>query len=558
MPHADSLPVNEFHNPFKNCTMKISGNIVDVVNRRIFPGSLIVENGKIISVNEETGPKDNFILPGFTDAHIHIESSMLIPSAFARVAAVHGTVATVSDPHEIANVLGLEGVRFMIRNGKKVPFKFFFGASSCVPATIFETAGAVLGLPETEELLSDPEILYLSEMMNFPGVLFSDPEVMGKLAIAKKYGKPVDGHAPGLKGDDAAKYAGAGITTDHECFTIEEALDKINFGMKILIREGSAARNFEALSDLIDLHPDKVMLCSDDRHPDDLVKGHINLIVKRALKKGYDLFDVLRSCTINPALHYNLDTGLLRAGDDADFIIADDLENLNILETWVRGEKIAENGRSLIHHVTEIPVNRFDTDPVSPVELLVEASGTKIKVITATDGELITGSMLADAKIRDGFVIADPEHDILKIVVKNRYMNTPVSVGFINGFGIKKGAVASCVAHDSHNIIAAGCDDESIAEAINMIIAEKGGIAVAGPEEKLVLPLPFAGIMTGEDGYTAATLYETINKGAINLGSTLKAPFMTLSFMALLVIPELKISDKGLFDGKSFTFTEIF
>lgn len=538
--------------------MKISGNIVDVVNRRIFQGTVHVSGDKITAVKAEQSPETQYILPGLIDAHIHIESSMLIPSEFARLAVVHGTVATVSDPHEIANVLGIEGVRFMIENGKKVPFHFYFGAPSCVPATQFETAGGALGIHETDELLSSDDILYLSEMMNFPGVLNEDPEVIKKLGLALKYGKPIDGHAPGLMGNDAKKYASAGITTDHECFTIGEAISKIDAGMKILIREGSAAKNFEALCDLFRTHPSMIMLCSDDKHPDDLVDGHIDQLIRRSIKKGYDLFDILRSCTVNPVEHYHLTTGLLRSGDSADMIIVDDLNDFRVSRTYVGGVLVAKGGKSLIPSQDEIPLNNFHTHTVNPGDLKVDHKGNEMKVISAFDGQLITKEVLVRPKVKGKEVISDPRNDILKIVVKNRYGESEPSVGFVKGFGLKKGAIASCVAHDSHNIIAVGCDDDSIAIAINHIINAKGGIAFVAPGSDYFLPLPVAGIMTHKDGYQTAALYHLLDQQAKNAGSTLNSPFMTLSFMALLVIPELKISDKGIFDGREFRFIEIF
>lgn len=531
---------------------------MDVVAKRIFTGSIQVENGLIKKITEGQVTKDHYILPGFIDAHIHIESSMLIPSEFARLAVVHGTVATVSDPHEIANVLGVPGVRFMIANGRKVPFKFNFGASSCVPATPFETAGASLGLEELEELLAMDEIKYLSEMMNYPGVLFDDPQVKAKLKLASKFGKPVDGHAPGLKGDEAARYIAAGITTDHECFSIEEALDKIRYGMKILIREGSAAKNFEELYPLVDQFPDMVMFCSDDKHPDDLTEGHINEIVKRGVAKGLDLFNVLRACTWNPVNHYKLETGLLREGDSADFIIADNLREFNILETWVNGIKVAEAGKTLIPKITETPFNNFNISELSAGSLRVDQKPGRVMIQEVYDGQLITGALDADPRLADGQVVSDPERDILKLIVKNRYSESHAGIGFIKGLGLKRGAIASCVAHDSHNIVAAGTDDLSIARAINLIIRNRGGISCVDGDTEEVLPLPFAGIMTVEDGYSVAEKYRRMDKLAKILGSPLKAPFMTLSFMALLVIPSLKLSDKGLFDGEKFAFTDLF
>ena len=535
------------------------GNIVDVVGGRIFKGVVIVRDSKIAAVREEDNGETVYILPGLIDAHIHIESSMLVPSEFARLAVVHGTVGTVSDPHEIANVLALKGVRFMIENGGKVPFKFYFGASSCVPATNFETAGGILGLAELDELLKSDDILYLSEMMNFPGVLYGDEQVAQKLALAKKYGKPIDGHAPGLTGELAEKYILAGISTDHECYTLEEAVEKIRYGMKILIREGSAAKNFDALSGLIEEYPDKVMLCSDDKHPNDLVSGHINQLVKRAFNLGYDKMKVLRCATLNPVKHYHLDAGLLQQGDPADFIIADNVENFSILATYVNGRKVAENGKTLISSVSVSPVNQFHAKMVSREDIIVKPAGNKIRIIKAIDGQLVTEELIVDARIENNEVRMDPENDILKIVVMNRYHSASPAVGFVQGFGFRSGAIASCVAHDSHNIIAVGTDDESIVAAINAIVSSQGGISVASGDELLILPLPVAGIMSDEDGYSVARLYHTLDEQVrMKLKSTLKAPFMTLSFMALLVIPDLKLSDKGLFDGKKFSFVELF
>jgi adenine deaminase len=541
-----------------NSKFSISGNIVDVITERIFKGILEIEDGKIKSVVENREAEDQVIIPGLIDAHIHIESSMLVPSEFARLAAVHGTVATVSDPHEIANVLGVEGINFMIQNGLKVPFKFYFGAPSCVPATSFESSGFSLGPLEIENLLKKHEIKYLSEMMNFPGVLYNNEEVMAKLALAKKYNKPVDGHAPGLSGKEIQKYINAGITTDHECFTLEEALEKISFGMKIQIREGSAAKNFETLVPLLKSHPDKIMFCSDDKHPDDLVEGHIDLLVKRAIQLGYDPITVIKVCTFNPVRHYKLDVGLLQPGDPADFAICDNLENVGILATYVNGEKVAEKGKSLIDPAKIIPLNNFKAGRLDHNELQMKAMGDFIKVLKALDGQLITEKIIVKANIQDGIVMSDPENDILKIMVLNRYSKAKVTVGFINGFGFKKGAIASTVAHDSHNIIAVGVQDKDIVTAVNMLVESKGGIAIADKDRTFHLPLPVAGLMSDQSGYVVAKAYQSINQTAKELGSTLHSPFMTLSFMALLVIPDLKISDKGLFDGNKFEYTTLF
>jgi len=536
----------------------ISGNIVDVVNERIFRGILEIENGRIKSVTETDKVENHYIIPGLIDSHIHIESSMLVPSEFARLAVVHGTVATVSDPHEIANVSGIEGINFMVRNGGRVPFKFYFGAPSCVPATNFETSGSSIGPEEIESLLKRNEIKYLSEMMNFPGVIYNNSEVLAKLALAKKYQKPVDGHAPGLSGIDVQKYIEAGISTDHECFTIEEALEKIKLGMKIQIREGSAAKNFETLLPLLNLYPDKIMFCSDDKHPDDLVDGHINILVKRAVQLGYDPVKVLRVCTLNPVRHYKLEAGLLQQGDPADIAVADNLNDFNILSTYIDGRLVAEKGKSLIQTAEIEILNNFNALAVQKQDLLVSAQGEFINVLKALDGQLITERLIVKAKINNNLVESDPDNDILKIIVLNRYSESKAIVGFVSGFGFKRGAIASTVAHDSHNIIAVGANDDDLVRAVNLLVQSKGGISVTDNDKLLHLPLPVAGLMSDRNGYQVAEDYKSINLAAKNLGSGLSSPFMTLSFMALLVIPQLKISDRGLFDGIKFEYTSLF
>ncbi len=535
-----------------------SGKIADVVNNRIYEGKIEITGNTITSISEEKAETDQYIIPGLIDAHIHVESSMLIPSEFARLAVIHGTVATVSDPHEIANILGIEGVKFMIRNGKMTPFKFFFGAPSCVPATVFETSGANLGVDAMEELLAMDEIKYMSEMMNFPGVLYNDKEVMAKLAVARKNGKPVDGHAPGVLGEDAKKYCEAGISTDHECFTMEEALDKIKYGMKVQIREGSAAKNFETLVPLMKEHSNNIMLCSDDRHPNDLMAGHINEIIKRAIAKGYDAIKVLKVCTYNPVKHYDLNVGLLQKGDPADFILVDNLKEFNILKTFIDGRLVAENGKTLIQSVKESTPNYFNVEMIKVEDIAIKAEGSHIKVLKAVEGQLITETLIEKPKLSGQNAISDIDRDILKMVVVNRYKKSEPAIAFVNNFGFKKGAIASSIAHDSHNIIAVGTTDEDITKAINMVIETKGGVSVADDGNKMMLPLPVAGIMSNSDGFEVAQKYDMINKAAKDLGSKLNAPFMTLSFMALLVIPELKLSDKGLFDGSKFEFTPLF
>lgn len=621
-------------------SFSIRGNLADVFNKRIFPAEVTVKNGLIHSITELADSFDSFILPGFIDAHVHIESSMLVPSEFAKLAVVHGTVATISDPHEIANVCGVQGVEFMIANGKTVPFKFHFGAPSCVPASVFETAGSALNAEDVKKLLASDDIFYLSEMMNFPGVLNGDEEVMKKIKAAQEFNKPVDGHAPGLRGEMARQYieaaaspnpssggalAGAQnslsdqsnnfhedlksesskvlptgedlggassrvgfrravISTDHECFTKEEALDKLQYGMKIIIREGSAAKNFEALIDLLNDYPDMIMFCSDDKHPDSLVDGHINQLCTRAAAKGLDIFKILKAACINPVLHYKMKVGLLRKGDAADFIVVKDLEKFETLQTYIDGKLVADKGKSLITTNQSTIINNFNCNKKKPEDfvyklspgnslLTTNNSQLSIPVIEALDGQLITNKLFHPLEISNGAVMSDVKNDILKIVVVNRYNEAPVAKAFIKNFGLKQGAIASSVAHDSHNIVAVGADDESICRAVNHIIEKRGGVSAASPLPpdksgqalslgealktsltEMLLPLPVAGLMSNEDGYKVAADYTAIDKMAKEMGSRLSAPFMTLSFMALLVIPHIKLSDKGLFDGDSFQF----
>ena len=535
----------------------VTGQYVDILGKKIFPAMVTVKDGIIASVTHCEEATNHYILPGFIDSHVHIESSMLIPSSFARLAVTHGTIGTISDPHEIANVCGIEGVYYMIENGKKVPFHFFFGAPSCVPATNFETAGAAIDSEQIKNLLASEDIYYLSEMMNFPGVLYEEEEVMKKIRAAHKSGKPVDGHAPGLRGEEAKKYIEAGISTDHECFTIEEAIDKLSYGMKILIREGSAAKNFEALHELIDDHPSMMMLCSDDKHPDSLLEGHINQLCARAVAKGLDVFNVLRAACINPVIHYSLPTGKVQPNDSANFIVVKDLVNFEVTQTYIQGNLVAENGISLIPHIEEGAINQFNATSIQGKDLSLSVNeyptqNGNIPVIEAIDGQLITHCLWMPPTIENEFLVSNTQTDILKIVVYNRYFNAPPKIAFIKNFGFQEGAIASTVAHDSHNIIAVGVDDESIAKAINLVIQEKGGVSCVSAHDEKVLGLPVAGLMSNEDPYEVAANYTIIDKMSKQLGSSLGSPFMTLSFMALLVIPHLKLSDKGLFDGDQF------
>ncbi len=555
----------------------LKGRLTDIRAKRIYAAEITVEKGRILAIAPMADDGSlPYILPGFVDAHVHIESSMLIPAEFARLACVHGTVGTVSDPHEIANVCGIAGVEYMIENGKTVPFSFHFGAPSCVPATIFESAGATIDAVQVEELLKREDILYLSEMMNFPGVLNHDPEVLKKIGAALRAGKPVDGHAPGLRGEQAGQYIAAGISTDHECFTAEEALDKLQQGMKILIREGSAAKNFDALIGLLADYPDQMMFCSDDKHPDSLAEGHIDRLCARAVARGIDPFSVLKAACVNPVLHYRLPIGLLQPGDAADLILVEDLKEFRVLQTYVRGELVAENGRPVdaafgypkgkeaAGEGGQKPINNFHCEPRTAEDFQYpldkwgeEENVEQVYVIEALEGQLITNKLLVpvtDTLPSGGLLHSNISKDLLKMVVVNRYRPAPVAKTFVKNFGLKKGAMASSVAHDSHNILAVGVDDESLCRAVNLVIAQQGGISCCGEpgEPEWVLPLPVAGLMSEEDGYKVAGAYMAIDAMAKSLGSGLSAPFMTLSFMALLVIPHLKLSDLGLFDGDGF------
>lgn len=540
------------------------GNIVDIHARQIFFGRVTWTNGVIASVVNMDAPRAgySYLSPGFVDAHVHIESSMLTPAEFGRVAVRHGTVAVVSDPHEIANVLGVEGIDFMVQSAKAGPLHICFGAPPCVPATPFETSGASIGPDDIEKLFLSGKVGYLAEVMNVPGVLAGDETLMQKLAAAAGHGVPIDGHAPGLSGEPLARYRAAGITTDHECITLTEAEEKAAAGMKILIREGSAARNFDALHPLIATRPSQVMFCSDDKHPDDLLAGHVNALVGRAVGLGYDLFDVLRCASLVPAVHYNLPIGLLREGDAMDAVELGDLGDFHVRATWIGGHKVAQDGASLVPYAVPTAPNRFHAAPITPSDLALPApDGAEechIRAIRAIDGQLTTEQVIRPAKVEFCQLVPDPERDLLMLVVLNRYEPAPPAIAFVEGFKLAKGALASSVAHDSHNIVAAGASVEALCNAINAVIAAKGGVAVSSDGRTDVLPLPVAGLISDRDGDHVGQLYRELDRRAHALGCTLRSPFMTLSFMALLVIPALKLSDKGLFDGENFTFVSLF
>ena len=536
----------------------ISGNIVDVIAGRIFPGTLLISDDKITGIRQDHDPYSTFIVPGLVDAHVHIESSMLTPHEFARAAVIHGTLSAVCDPHEIANVLGMAGITYMLENACTSPFMFSFGAPSCVPATPFETSGATLDAAQIEVLLKRKEISHLSEVMNFPGVLSHAPEIMRKIEIAKKYGKPIDGHAPGLRGDTLKRYAAAGITTDHETLSLDEAIEKIDSGMNILIREGSAAKDFEKLHSLIERRSEVCMFCCDDIHPDDLVRGYMDEIVKRAIVHGLDPIKVLKCACLNPGKHYDLPMGLLQEGDPADFLVVDSLENFTVLKAYIKGTLVAQDGKSLLDYKQGEIINAFHAGLKSRGEFSIKAGSGPANIIEAKDGALITGWLRETPNVRGGRAVSDPGRDILKIAVVNRYQASPPAVGFVKGFGLKKGAIASSVAHDSHNVIAVGVTDENLCNAVNMVIENKGGLAVACGGLREVLPLPIAGLMSDAPAWEVAPRYSRFQSLARDLGSRMGAPFITLSFMSLLVIPRLKLGNHGLFDTDAFNQRDLF
>ena len=540
-------------------SQSVVGKVVDIAERRVYTAEVRWAEGQITEIKRVDAQSSTYLMPGFIDAHVHVESSMLVPSEFARAAVVHGTVATVSDPHEIGNVLGVAGVHYMLENGAQTPFKFYFGAPSCVPATTFETAGATITVDEVRKLLADLRIVYLSEMMNFPGVLNNDPECMAKIAAAQEQCKPVDGHAPGLRGDAAARYVAAGITTDHECFTKEEALDKLAAGAKISIREGSAARNFDALYTLLGEYPYKTMLCSDDKHPDELLAGHINGLVRRAVEGGIDCFDALQAACINPISHYQLNVGQLRVGDPADFIEVESLETFDVLRTWINGALVAEHGKTSIPRVEPSVINQFVASEIDAAELAVPVATGELQVIEALDGQLITNRLTVLPKTENGLIVTDTQDDVLKMVIVNRYQKAPPAIAFVKNFGLQQGAMASSVAHDSHNVIAVGVSDKDIAAAINVVMNASGGLSAVcqARDVEQLLPLPVAGLMATGTCAEVGAAYQQLDAAVKSWGSPLRAPYMTLSFMALLVIPELKLSDLGLFDGGKFELTPL-
>ena len=568
--------------------MKFTAYILDVLTDSVYPARITVEDGIFkeivpIHVTEETKiDVDGLVLPGFIDSHIHIESTMLTPAQFAKIAVRHGTTSVVCDPHEIANVCGIDGIEFMIENASTVPFNFYFEAPSCVPATAFETSGAILDSSDIEYLLQKDEIIALAEMMNFPGVINGEEEVLRKLELARMYEKPIDGHAPLVSGKDLDKYIEQGISTDHECSSFHEAIEKKQKGMKIMVRDGSSAKDMEALFDFskriehlknqdsFGIIPTEVLerrinspifdfIVSDDKHPNDLIYGHLNKSVKKAADLGVDIIKAIEMVTINPAAHFGLDAGSIVTGAKADFIIIDNLTDFNIKKTYIAGECVFD-GENVLFDVEDVEVeNSIDADKkcAEDFEVYFDGDECEVNVIECYDGDLLTGKTTATLKTKDGIVHSDIYQDVLKIAVVERYGKNTIANAFIKGFELKKGAIASSVAHDSHNIIVVGYSSEMMARAVNKIIDNRGGFAIVSEDFEDSLSLPIAGLMCNEDAYEIAEKLDELHKMTRALGCELDSPFMTMAFMALLVIPSIKISDMGLFDGDSFEFIDV-
>ena len=562
-PQTYHLKMEDFSELVEGFTL--SGNIADVEKQEFYSGRLHIAGGKIVRIERGPVAETHYIFPGFIDAHVHVESSLLTPSAFARAAVKQGMVAAVADPHEIANVTGMEGVEYMLEDARTSGFKFFFGAPSCVPAAPADISGATLDLFHVEQLLQRDDIYFLSEMMNYPGVLHDDPEVMGKIAAARKYGKPVDGHAPGQSGDNLKKYVQAGISTDHECEDICEAEEKINLGMKVIIREGSRAKNFDQLYPLINRYPSSVMICTDDCVPYDLLHGTLINILKKGLKKGLNFFNLLRALSWNTVNHYNLPVGLLRKGDFADCIVVDNIDYLTVLQTYINGKKVYDKEEKMPVNINKPQIiNKFNALPIEKKSLEVKKQSGKIRVMGLINKSLYTKSLVLPANIlqnsdTDNRLSSNIEKDILKVAVLSRYREqASPAIGFVQGFGLKRGALCTSIAHDSHNIIAVGVDDESLMQAMNMVILNKGGIACCDGKQTQFLPLPIAGLMSPEPAEIVAQQYNDLYRQAAALGGSPDAPFMALSFLSLIVIPELKIFAEGLFDVSFFRQVDLF
>ncbi|MDY4521351.1 MAG: adenine deaminase [Bacteroidales bacterium] len=553
-------------NRFKTSRV-IKVNYVNVISRSISTAEIkfgdTIEEINVLKKEPTDGLP--YCTPGLIDAHVHIESSMLSPQRFAEMVIPHGSVGVVCDPHEIANVLGEDGVRFMIDDAHKSPLNFYFCIPSCVPSTPFETNGAVFGPIQVRNLVD--ECVALAEVMNYPGVVNADPKMMEEIAIAQEAHIPVDGHAPGLMGEDLKKYVAAGVSTDHECYSLSEAKEKIALGMKVLIREGSAARNLDALQSLLKSNPYNVMACTDDAHPDDIrERGHIDKFFLRALEMGISIFDIFQILSVNPVSHYKLDCGLVQVGDKSNFLLLNSLKEFSLRSVILNGQEAYNSVQGLAYDYLPNPlkpnnfVDRSFTD--ADFQLVAPSNDPKLRVIVQLKDQIVTQSLVWQSKAKaQAEVKSDIDNDIVKIAVVNRYdAQAPVVNGFIKGTGLKSGAMASSIAHDSHNVVIIGADAQSMRLAAEAIFASKGGIVVVNDNAVAgQLELPIAGLMTNDNFNVVADKYQWLIRTAQEkLGVDLSSPFMSMAFMSLLVIPSLKIGDKCLFDVDTFSPVDVF
>jgi len=563
----------------ESCRVKadllLHGSLVNVYSGNISESYIGVKDGRIIYVggkpiratkNLDVGSK--FILPAYIDGHVHIESSLVTPSQFALAAIPRGTCCVVADPHEIANVCGVEGIKYMIEDSARTPLKIYFMIPSCVPATNLETSGAKIGLKEIEELKGLKQILGLGEVMNFPGVIKGEEEVMAKIRACE--GMVIDGHAPGLRGEELCAYIAAGVMSDHESVTAEEAMEKISLGMWVMIREGSTAKNLSELAAIVSKGcPERVMLVTDDQHADDLLaEGHLDHVLRRAVEEGIDPVDAVRMVTVKPAEYFGLRRlGGVSPGKCADMVIVDDLKEFKAEMVFIDGRIVAKEGkylgsvgRSIVKKEVEKTVHIGE---LLPADLKVIHRGpegkVETRVIEVVPDQIITNEMLCELPVENGEVLPDLEKDIVKICVVERHRETGrIGKGFVKGFGLKEGALASTVAHDSHNIIAMGVSDDEICRAVNRLREINGGlVAVNGNEVKSELPLPIAGLMSDRGVEFVAERMDELNKSASDLGCHLRSPFMALSFLALPVIPKLKITDLGLVDVEQMKVVDL-
>ncbi len=527
----------------------VEGQLVDVVNGKIVPSRVVMEGGKFTEIVTLPEAPNRYLLPGFIDSHIHIESSQLCPSRFAEAAVPHGTTAVISDPHEIANVLGMKGVELMLEDSAKVPLRTFLTAPSCVPATQYERSGATIGVAEIESMLKDQRFVGLGEVMDVQGVLNDDPRIISKIKAAKAFWKGIDGHCPGLVGKDLVKYINAGMRTDHESLTSDEAEEKYFLGMWIQVREGSASRDLRSLMPFAKAH--ECMLVSDDLRAKDLVNGHLDVLLRKAVALGMPPMHAIRAVTAWPAWHYNLPGGSVAVGRTADLVIVEDLRNFKVLQVFIEGKLVAEDGVPLF--LAEPRTNGLGILPRDLVadDLLLPAEGERasVRVIEAVPDRIESGSLVTELPVREGCVRAMPEQDVLHLALVNRYVDERPVLGFIKGFGLKRGAMATSVAHDSHHILAVGASVDDMAKAINAV-SRSGGYAVCDDNVISALPLEVAGLMSTSPARVVAQKENDLVELLASMGCKLPAPFMTLSFQSLLVVPELKIGDRGLFDTR--------